>query len=117
MTAAVRAVPRRGRCPYCGSRQRLRRDGTIGLHHTAYPALERTPCPGTGGPPQPVSFDDRNWPDCGDCMWYLHGPDGISHAVLWEGICSVAIENGRDPQVMYREFVTAYHDRDHQEAR
>lgn len=104
---------RRGRCDTCGMRLRLRRDGTVAGHPDRNPTTPpRAACPGSGKLARPLRFDPKGHPDCGECLMYLYGRQS---AVLAEAIASVAIENGRDPGQMLRDFLGRYHDRDHKE--
>lgn len=105
---------KRGQCATCLYRFRLRKDGTVQVHHL-FCGSERNPepCKGSGKPPRPLGWDDAGRPDCGECLMYLYGP----HAgFLAEGIYSVSIETGGDPQQMLRDYLSAYHERDHKEA-
>lgn len=110
---------RRGTCGACGSRARLRADGRLGLHYYTLRAhaghvVGRPPCPGTGNPPRPLTWDPDGRPECGECLWFLYGPDSDAH-LLAEAISSVAIETGGDPARMLRDLMHRYHDGDHQE--
>jgi len=104
---------RRGTCQECGYRNPLRRDGTMGGHQIFDSDGRLRSCEGTGRPPRPLRFGADGRPDCGECLAYLYGQHG---AFLAEGIASVAIETGGNPARMLRDYLGAYHNRDHREA-
>lgn len=104
--------PRRGQCPVCRYRFRLRKDGALQTHHL-YSGSGRNedPCAGSGKHPQPLRWDPSGRPDCLPCLEYLFAQP---HLV---GACaSVGIERGKSTGQMLCEYLSAYHDRDHEEA-
>ncbi len=97
---------KRGQCPVCRYRWRLRRDGTLQAHHL-YSGSERQPeCEGSGKPPRP--FDPN---ECGACLEYR-----FATPMLAEACAAVGIERGRDAGAMLRDYLAQFHERGHQEA-
>ena len=97
---------KRGQCPVCRFRVRLRKDGTLQSHHMYCGNEPQPDCAGSGGPPRP--FD---WRECGDCLGYAS-----AQPMLAEAFASVGIEYGRSTAQMARDFFAAFHGRGHQEA-
>jgi hypothetical protein len=103
----ARKPDRRGACSKCGYSYRLRRDGTIGVHHL-YCGSDRSPdpCEGSGKPPKP--FDPN---ECGDCMEHRFATPGLA-----EACASVGIEHGKTTDQMLYEYLSGYHHRSHKGA-
>lgn len=108
-----RKPARRGRCDTCGSRQRLRRDGSVAGHpDRSEGARTGAECPGSGKAARPLRFAPDDLPECGECLMYLASP---ANAMLGEAAASVSIESAKSPGQLLREYLAAYHDRDHKE--
>jgi hypothetical protein len=95
---------KRGQCPVCRFRFRLRKDGTL-MAHILYSNGQRHACKGAGSPPRP--FDPG---ECPECVGHRFGTPGLG-----EACASVGIENGRSASVMLREYLTAFHERGHED--
>jgi hypothetical protein len=111
VTASGPGTRRRGQCDTCSHHHRLRKDGAIGGHRLFDAAGILAACAGAGKPPRPLQFT-QGIPHCAECADYLFA----GSAMLAEAVSSVAIENGRDPGQMLRDYIASYHERGHQEA-
>jgi len=103
--AVVVKPARRGQCPVCRYRWRLRADGTIQAH-TLYSGRDPHPCDGAGQLPAPF-----NYHDCGECLEHRFRTPGLA-----EAFASVGIEHGESAGQTAVSYFAAYHDRGHRDS-